>query len=275
MTNRCSTQIQRDFNMSKRDSLAIGRRRGRSLIGTVLAVALLLMMAIPAQSDDRGSDVVIVPPDARPFGMSYGEWSVRWWQWLIMLPLDPVSTSTPDHTPFDWPNTKDCSTAQVGPVWFLVGLGPDPATVTCDIPAGKALFFPIVNVECSSLELDPFLGQTPTARHDCAENGLNLNGNVRDTGIDMTVTIDRVRINDLKRFRAQSPDFDFAVPPDNILSIPGHTVPGSFGQSTADGFYLMLAPLHAGKHTIHFAASLNTGPLAGFKIDTTYNLTVK
>ena len=244
--------------MKTTDSFRIGRRMVPSLIGALCAVILLLAIPGPAYAGD--DNPIVVPPDASPFGATYGEWGARWWQWLIMFPND--------QSPFNWPTTKDCSTGQLGPVWFLLGISPNPGTVTvtvtCHIPAGKALFFPIINVECSSLEQDPFHGATAQDRSRCAAR--DLKGVVA-----LSATIDGRSVNNLKNYLAPSPDFDIVAPPNNIL---GPTIPGSFGQSGATGYYLMLAPLSQGQHTIHFAGEVNNTSIGDFKIDTIYKLTV-
>jgi hypothetical protein len=194
--------------------------------------------------------------------MTYGEWSAGWWKWLMMIPAD-------QNSPFNWPSTGACGTGQLGSVWYLIGISPNPGTVTitCTIPPGKALFFPLINVECSNLELDPFFGATPAARQSCAAADLQGAGN-------LFAEVDGVALQNLTSYRAKSPDFDFVVPSPNILSVPGHDVPAGAGKASADGYYLMLAPLSNGKHTIHFGGSILTGPLSGFSIDTTYNLTI-
>ncbi len=54
----------------------------------------------------------------------------------------------------------DCGVGQQGHVWFLTGTFNESGVVsrTCRIPAGTALFFPVLNVECSTLEAPPFFG---------------------------------------------------------------------------------------------------------------------
>jgi hypothetical protein len=57
------------------------------------------------------------------------------------------------------------------------------------------------------------------------------------------------------------------LPDGNIFGVPADT----YGPMVTDGYYLMLAPLSAGAHTIHFTASLG----GGFHLDVTYHLTVQ
>src|SRR5436309_2476440 len=104
-----------------------------------------------------------------PFGNTYDVLSVEWWLWFFMEP-------TPDNPVAGAP----CSNGQSGNVWFLLG---GPPAVDCTIPAGTALFFPIVNTECSSLEPFPFHGDTPQQRQDCAKAWI-------DNVTDLAATID-------------------------------------------------------------------------------------
>lgn len=236
-----------------------------SMISAVLA-AISLLYALPTPAKAEGSSFTIVPPNTAPFGMSYGEWSARWWQWAFALPFN--------IGPFNWPNLArpDCGIGQVGPVWFLAGYGPDPTAVTCRVPAGKALFFPIINNECSSLEEFPYEGDSASDRRTCAQADTESNPPVK-----LNVTIDDHNISNLTSYRAQSPDFWFVIPPPTKLlggNILGYSN-AAIGQSSSDGYYLMVV-LSPGKHTIHLAADIENTRLPGgsFKIDTTYTVNV-
>ena len=207
----------------------------------------------PAQ-DEQGncgnsSDWRVVPRCASPFGATYPEWSQSWWLWFFH------QTAWPDGV------NADCSSHQLGPVWFLVG-GAPTNPINCTVPAGKALFFPIINVECSNLEAAPFYGATAADRRTCAKRIIN-------TATDLEARIDGVELQNLVSFRVATPDYDFTVPDGNIGGIP--TDVSHSGKSSADGFYLMLTPLTPGTHTIHF-----TGTIPGLgTITTDYTLTVK
>jgi len=226
------------------------------LLGAAFTAVLFL---VPPAAPSQDGSFTLVSPNSNPYGMTFGEWSARWWQWAFMLPVD--------QGPFSWPNESnpDCSVGQLGPVWFLVGYNPDSQgnaiKVTCHVPAGKALFFPIVNNECSSLESDPYHGATPEERHECAQ---------RDTaGATLKVKIDGQSIRNLTRYRAQSPDFDFVVPPaPNLLGFTD----GAFGQSGSDGYYLMVN-LCPGRHTIEIDAGVSNSSVS-FQIDTKYTIIV-
>jgi len=210
----------------------------------------------------------ILPPHSQPFGQSYAQWSANWWQWTYSLPVD-------QHPLFD---TADCSQGQSGHVWFLGGTftaQPDPgnpdviigeAVRECTIPTGKALFFPIVNAECNTIENE---GATEADLRGCA----NFLG---DHIQDLEVTIDGVPAEHLGLYRAESPFFTFGPLPDNnILGV----APGTTANSVGDGFFIMLAPLSRGNHEVHFAGAAvftvaNDGFDFAFILDITYNITV-
>ena len=80
----------------------------------------------------------------------------------------------------------------------------------------------------------------------------------------LVATVDGSEVQDIPGYRVQSPLFSFSAPADNVLFVPG---PVS-GQSVSDGYWIFLAPLSTGTHTIHFEGN------PGFPIDVTYVLTV-
>jgi hypothetical protein len=89
--------------------------------------------------------------------------------------------------------------------------------------------------------------------------------------LEMTCTVDGVELPNLEDYFAVSPGFpitdtdlldDLEVP----ISQPNDAV--------AAGYWLMLAPLPQGEHTIHFTGDGQGNPLFGdFALDVTYNIT--
>jgi hypothetical protein len=81
-------------------------------------------------------------PINRAFGDANSEFfaklSAVWWQWALSIPtsVNPQLDTT----------GKDAVVGQRGSVWFLAGFfGGGPATRTCSVPQGTALFFPVIN----------------------------------------------------------------------------------------------------------------------------------
>jgi hypothetical protein len=141
------------------------------------------------------------------------------------------------------------------------------------VPNGKALFFPIVNAECSDVEND---GDDEEDFRACAKALADL------IAVDsLAAEIDGVPIRNLQRYRFSSPLFTFGpLPANNVLqglcdrpdnpNKPDCPV-GTTSMAVADGYYLMLPPLSVGPHTVHFTGAI---PAFNFTLDITYDLIV-
>ena len=79
------------------------------------ALALLLIVRWPAAAENGNlnNPEGVVPPlvQTQPYGMTYDEWSAKYWQWTMAFPsnADPASDTAPSES------------AQSGKVWFLAG----------------------------------------------------------------------------------------------------------------------------------------------------------
>lgn len=205
----------------------------------------------------------VLPRKSVPYGKTYGEWSAAWWKWAMELPLTSASGAT--H-PFVDASTFDVTEGQSGQVWFLAApFG--TVSRTCTVPTGKALFIGLVNGEASDLE---GLGATEAELRSYAE--WQADHIVTST---LSCTIDGVAVANLSSYRAQSPEFSFTAPTPWIF---GGT--GGAGAAVADGYYLMVAPLSAGPHTIHYSGAYHFAIAEGdpfdadFGLDMTYHLAV-
>lgn len=225
---------------------------------TLLATGLVLGGAAPAAAHDGGHRrAVVLPPNSCPFGMSYGEWSAKWWQWFMEHPVaGHPSVDSPDF---------DISSGQHGKVWFIASpFGTVERTV--QIPVGKALFIGLLNAEASDLE---GLGATEEEQRATAQW-------LSDHIVDVECTVDGRAVRRIERFRVQSPQFSFTAPDPWVFS----PAPSGEGTAVADGYFVMLAPLSRGNHTVHIAGSfhfaageLGPDPL-DFGLDMTYNIQV-
>src|SRR5439155_9382309 len=127
----------------------ITRRLAVVLAAAALAVGI---QSSPGYGQGAQGNAGVAPPNSSAFGLSYGEWSARWWQWAYSLPVD-------HHPLFD---TADCSAGQAGRVWFLgASFAPSIsdggqivaiATRDCRVPTGTALFVPVLNAEAATGE---------------------------------------------------------------------------------------------------------------------------
>jgi hypothetical protein len=196
------------------------------------------------------SNLIYFTNRQRPYGFSFGEWTVRWWQWAVSSPIDinPIVDETGRYANMN----------QSGPVWFLAGTpGENRIPIReCTVPTGKALLFPVINYEINQLE-DPHL-RTEEAM-------------VKHVVDDINDIINKEAIVDGKSiptYRVQSYPkvFSLDVCKDNWLGIS----PGII-KAAADGYWVFLKPLEAGKHEVYFHGSCS----GGLRNSTAkYNLTV-
>jgi hypothetical protein len=242
-----------------------------TIFATVLAMATLLL-AGASRAGAANANPRILPPNSHASGKTYGGWSAAWWQWAIAQPTD--------HNAQLDPTGAFCGVGQSGHVFFLAGtLNPgDNGVVTrndCVVPAGKALYFPLVNafnVDCSSPCTD---GDALTAWNQLEDpsSGFKVTG--------LFATIDGIKVQNLDPqntpYRAcaapvagcTAPGFDVTLPAENPFGAPA----GVYGTTVADGVYLLIPPLPPGAHTIEFGGTsmFNGGSNTE---DTTYNLVV-
>jgi hypothetical protein len=237
----------------------------------VLVLAGLAVLPVPtvmAQSDGPK----VIKPNSVGFGRTYSDWSAAWWQWALSIPVA-------SHPLFD---NGDCSVGQSGPVWFLGGKfcqtgGNCGSTAlrSCSVPAGKALFFPILNVEDSAPEepafgcgnsLPPLMGGTIAEMRQCVEGVMNAT-----TAVEADIDGQPIH-NLMSDFRVRSVEFDVTLPADNLLNAIGEGPfpAGTYSPAVDEGFYVLLQPLSPGNHTLHFQGSQSNG----FSENITYNLTV-
>jgi len=93
-----------------------------------------------------------------------------------------------------------------------------------------------------------------------------------DAATSLSMQVDGVSVPNIQaRFRVQSPAFVFTLPADNFFTAVGEGpfAEGSYFPAADDGYYVMLAPLPLGHHTIHFHGASGT-----FALDITYHIYV-
>jgi hypothetical protein len=229
-----------------------------------------LLLAIAASSTWGA----VIPPQSTAYGHTYAEWLAKWWQWSLAFPADadPGSDTAPQNS------------AQSGQVWFLAGVHGSAQTgvisvVTRDLtmPAGKALFFPVLTPWSDNSGCPTYTDFT------VPELEAQIAG-AWSAVTETTCTIDGVAVAGLGNpqstsFLVQSSVFNYTVAShDNLLAaaygepcIPDGT---TVSPAVAIGVCVMLAPLPPGHHTIHFVGIV--GPVATpfVEIDVTYKISV-
>lgn len=220
----------------------------RIQIAVVVAV-ILLLTAFSIASSRGNKNPGILPPNSQVQGLSYGEWSARWWQYVLSIP-------SPEN-PLVGATGNNCVFQRKGNVG-LVAVDPTLVEpIQCEVPSGMLLYLDILSVECSTVEEPPFYGGNEEELRACA-TGFTIT--------DLQASIDGVEVENLDQYIHTSPLFEFTLPEDNILYTDVLT-----GESVSKSAHLILAPLRPGDHTIHLHASI---PELEFTVDMNFDLTV-
>jgi hypothetical protein len=239
---------------------------GMIIISTLtLAVLIVLLLLTPTTfkfawaqgptSNTSISNSTIFPPDSQPYGLSYGEWTAKWWQWAHSIPTE--NNPQLDET------GEDCAQSQnqTGPVWFLAGTGGGSAERTCTVPAGKAILIPIINAAYLRTA-----GETEEEMRTGAKEWI-------DTVTTLEASINGTSLQDIWNYRVQSPFFNDTLPNDNVLGEPEGTY-----LATSDGYWVFLEPLPPGQHEIRLHGAIidptAISPTPSFETAVTYHLIV-
>jgi hypothetical protein len=202
----------------------------------VFALLLLSLIFLMTYQTKASALVNIFPPGTEPYGISYEQHIVNFWQWLLSIPKD--------ESPWE---EKNCTNGQLGTnssVYYLSGNGGGKSERACTVPAGKGLLIPVMVVEISDKEypgasVDDLAS---TARSD------------QDSVNSLYLKIDDREFNyeDLLKYRTHTKAFDVVFPDDGIMGVTA----GGPSKVVADGFYIVTEPLTEGNHTVHYKSSL-------------------
>lgn len=171
--------------------------------------------------------------EENPFGLPWEEWAAKWCNWAYSIPeiINPAHDKTGIHCGVNQSNEN---------VWFLSGTfgNVTPVRRKCRIPAGKAIFFPVL-VKEDSLAEDYDL--------KTEEELANRAKTATDRYLHMSASIDGIKIENLETYRIRSKFFDLNFPKGNV-----YNVQAGLTRSVCDGFWVFIKPLAAGIHYIHF-----------------------
>jgi hypothetical protein len=167
--------------------------------------------------------ISIFPRTARPYGCTYEEWVIRWWQWLLSIPK-------PKSPAFDLTGVNIDVNQHDPNVFFLCQTieGAEPIPMRRHtLTSRKAILMPIINW-ISTMNED---GDTDEELMDVAQNKMNVVATLK-------VSINDMNVKRLQQYRVRSSFFDVILPHDNIFDMP----PGR-RRSMSDGYWLFFIPL--------------------------------
>src|SRR5262249_40889155 len=195
---------------------------------------LMVLSAVTLLGASNVHAQVPLPAGSLPFGMSYGQWTVAYWQWALGIPFAQNPWANDPTGVFAGVN-------QTGPVWFLGGTLGGSAERTLSIPLGKYIFMPINQwiFGAAVFDCDPsnpgVVCDVPALQAAAATNTL--------ASTTLEVTIDGSQVQDVRRFRATSPGaFNVTLPEGNVpeVGFGAPTPAGTYGPHVSDGYWLML-----------------------------------
>ena len=253
------------FRTSPDDSIGQLPQARRWVVAASTALALL---AFGCGSDSGDSNDPVLDPSKPHYGYTHDEWQVRWWQWLYEQPQDEDNCVRL----FEDPTGEHCDYRQSGEVFFLIGTSTGVAVRNeCRIPAGKAIFFPILNVAYDNAGVTE--GQQLSA--DGLKEAVQQVLDALPTE-SLVVEFDGKPVPNLERFRTEVTEFSYELPPEpNLFTCLGATgVEGVVEPVYAAGYHVMLAPPEKGEHTLRFAGNWPQ-TIHAANVDVTYNFRVE
>ena len=204
----------------------------------------------------NGSDEsLLFPADSKPYGLTFSQWTIKWWHWLLSIPKD--------KNPALDISGANLSESQNDPnVWFLAGTLGGAANRSCKIPLGKAILMPVINYRCSFAD-EPAINSEEELTLKCKKEIDDIK--------NLSFQIDDMYVTDLSLYRIRSPLFDVHLGKDNIeynilFDNPFDT------KMVSDGYWIFLKPLNIGFHKLLSSGSCHSGKIL---IATRYNLFVQ
>ena len=192
--------------------------------------------------------------DSRPYGLTYGQWTVKWWRWFLSTPksISAVFDESGKFASVNQPTEH---------VWFLAGKvaneSRDLPNRSCKIPSSRSILFPIINCEVNPLECPELTKDTDLLEYV----------NTDEDKIVAKHCIVNGKIIPGQRMKSDPEIFEVHIDEDNAYGVPG----GGNTFAAADGYWVFLKPLPLGEHTISFRGSCENGKLnsgANYHIET-------
>jgi hypothetical protein len=223
----------------------------RAIVGGVVVLSAVLGAAPAIAQADQPTRVI-----TSYAGKTTAQWSASWWQWAAAFPES--------SNPFTDTTGASCARRQNQRVFFLAGSPgttppTPPTTITrdCRIPADKAVLVPAINAECSSVKGD--CGAPARSYDKLAAAAADQLSSV----VEASVVLDGQSLH-VQHVVSPPPPFPITFARRSPFGVEGS------GVSVADGYYVLLAPLRQGHHTLTLHGALKNG----FSITVRYNLLV-
>jgi hypothetical protein len=138
------------------------------------------------------------------------------------------------------PSGPGCGYGQAGPVFFLTGsFTADPVHITCVVPEGTAIFLPLGDQGCTTVEPPPTFGR------DAAELAACAAANDKVPIAQVTLTINGQAIPDLAAYHTVTPAFPLTLAQNNPFGLPA-----GVALMVDDGYSILIAPPPPGDYDV-------------------------
>jgi len=198
-------------------------------------------------------NIITYQKDSSPYGITYGSWTVKWWQWALSTPASTgaIADETGKRWNMNQPSTNVC---------FLAGNFGNPNKKfperVITLPSRRSILLPIINCEANPLEY-------PELKTN--EDLFNKVQSDVDSVIKHDCFINGVRIMPVRIF-SDPKIFSLTIDKDNAFGVKG----GGITNAAADGLWVFIKPLPEGVYSIEFEGSCEFGRLnAGAKYTVT------
>ena len=119
------------------------------------------------------SRIKIYPKDTKPFGLSFSDWSIKWWQWILTIPnnINPANDLTGIYSSIGQTDTN---------VFFLCQTIEQAAikpSRKVSIRNGSCIFMPVLNWISNFYEH----GKTENELIEIAKRRMDVIGNIEVT----------------------------------------------------------------------------------------------
>jgi len=197
-----------------------------------LAALFGLAAALPAMGQTRQAPaapapaVTLIAPAKPVAGVSQEEWSKRWWRWALSFEEEDSPIADTDG--------RHCANGQTGPVWFLAGTYESARTIrSCRVPAGKTLFFPLIN----------YITLEPEDEDESCTSLKRRAAELTPGNAGLVLEVNGKRFSGLAAHRQATRRCFHALEDDETLA-------------AANGFYVAIGPLKPGRYTLNFGGIL-------------------
>lgn len=182
--------------------------------------------------------------DSKPYGKTYGQWTVEWWQWALSTPksINPVVDKAGIFAGVNQPTTD---------VWFLAGkfgtANEDLPDRECRIPIGRAILIPVINCEANPLEYPELKSEQEIIDHVSKDE---------DNIVKKMCFLNGERIP-VERVQSDPQTFPLTINKDNAIGVKG----GGSTVAAADGYWVFFKPLPRDNYTLNIAGACENGRL--------------